>query len=654
MEELNVDQSTEAQIAQKTDEYFRLSQTAAFQRTDRLFAYLMLAQWLVEIFAALTIAPNSWAGTFSSVHIHVWAALFLGGAISVFPVLLVFYRPGRASTRQVIAVAQMLSSALLIHLTGGRIETHFHVFGSLALLAFYRDWTIFPTATLVVGLDHLLRGLYFPLSVYGVAYASPWRSLEHAVWVLFESAFLVWSCKKSNEETREIARKRAELEALNHSIEIRVEERTGELSKAQEEIREREERLRTILYTAADAIVILDGKAEITTVNAAAEDLFGYSGEELMGKSIHLLVEESLKESMDQILMNVESSDERRTSYCALTALRKNGETLAMEVAISKMIIGTRRMFTIIMRDVTQRHMMELQLRQAQKLESIGQLAAGIAHEINTPIQYVGDNTRFLQDKFSNIKRLLDGCTKLIGAFKHGQAGPVMVEELGEMAKRVDALYLSEEIPRAIQQSLEGIARVTCIVKAMKEFSHPGTTEKQALDLNRAIESTVVVSTNEWKYVAEVEMKFDRELPFVSCLPGEFNQAMLNLIVNSAHAIADLKDRGPSGKGRITITTRNLGDRVEIRLQDTGTGIPTNVAHKIFDPFFTTKEVGKGTGQGLAITRTIIVNKHGGTIDFESEVGKGTTFILCLPIEEKMVVTSSQGQEVEPAVVGLH
>jgi signal transduction histidine kinase len=188
------------------------------------------------------------------------------------------------------------------------------------------------------------------------------------------------------------------------------------------------------------------------------------------------------------------------------------------------------------------------------------------------------------------------------------------------------------EVPQAIQQSLQGIGRVTTIVRAMKEFSHPGSEEKSDTDLNRAIETTITVARNEWKYVAEVVTDFDPALPLVRCLPGEINQVILNLIVNAAHAIADVVENNGKSKGTITIRTRSQGDRVEIRVSDTGTGIPETIRAKIFDPFFTTKGVGKGTGQGLAIAHSVIVDKHGGTISCETEVGKGTTFVIRLPL----------------------
>jgi signal transduction histidine kinase len=261
----------------------------------------------------------------------------------------------------------------------------------------------------------------------------------------------------------------------------------------------------------------------------------------------------------------------------------------------------------------------------------VGQLAAGIAHEINTPIQYIGDNIRFLKDAFSDLSGILSSYEGLLLAARKSNLPPETIQQVVKAAEASDAGYLLEEIPKAIEQTLEGVTRVSTLVSAMKEFSHPGTKEKVLLDLNHAIDCTITVARNEWKYVADLETDFDPSLPLIPCLPGEFNQVILNLIVNAAHAIADVIQDGGIDKGKITLQTRNCQQWAEIRVTDTGTGIPEKVQGRIFDPFFTTKEIGKGTGQGLAIARSVVVDKHGGTIHFDTGEGKGTTFIIRIP-----------------------
>jgi PAS domain S-box-containing protein len=281
-----------------------------------------------------------------------------------------------------------------------------------------------------------------------------------------------------------------------------------------------------------------------------------------------------------------------------------------------------------VTQDVTQKEALERELAQAQKLESIGQLSAGIAHEINTPTQFIGDNIRFLQESFQEVLGLVGKLAALVADHKSGivPAAPIVAALDGP-----EVTYLRDEIPKAIAQSLEGIERIAKIVGAMKDFSHPGA-ERTRLDLNRAIATTITVASNEWKYVADVKTEFDLSLPLVPVMPGAFNQVILNILVNAAHAVGTNVADTPGTKGIITVSTRQVSNWAEIRIQDTGCGIPEQIRDRIFDPFFTTKPVGKGTGQGLAIAHDVMVKKHGGTITVDSEPGIGTTFTLRLPL----------------------
>ncbi len=281
--------------------------------------------------------------------------------------------------------------------------------------------------------------------------------------------------------------------------------------------------------------------------------------------------------------------------------------------------------------EITERIQLREQLYQAQKLESVGQLAAGIAHEINSPVQYIGDNVQFLKDAFDDFESLFKAYDQFPGQVSGDVLASNPMREIEETAARIDAAYLRKEVPKAIEQALEGTSRVAALVNAMKEFSHPGSQEKAPLDLNHAIQNTITIARNEWKYVADVETEFDSTLAPVLCLPGEFNQVILNLIVNAAHAVGEVVRSGKMSKGKIQVRTLRRSNCAEIQIADNGTGIPDSVRSRIFDPFFTTKEVGKGTGQGLAIARSVVVNKHGGSIDFETVEGQGTTFTIRIP-----------------------
>ncbi len=262
----------------------------------------------------------------------------------------------------------------------------------------------------------------------------------------------------------------------------------------------------------------------------------------------------------------------------------------------------------------------------ANRLEAIGQLASGIAHEINTPTQYVNDNTLFLREVCPELITLV-GLAKGVAE----QAGSSPAAE--EFMKRIDELdfdYVAEEIPVAINHALRGIERVRKIVSSLKQFSHPGEEDKREANVNSAIENTLVVAANEIKYVAETELKLDPELPEIPCYLGELNQVFLNIIINAGHAIEATREPDDP-LGRIMVETARHDESIEVRISDTGSGMPEEVIERIFQPFFTTKDVGKGTGQGLSIAYNIVVKRHGGSIDVKSTPGEGTTFTIFLP-----------------------
>jgi PAS domain S-box-containing protein len=403
--------------------------------------------------------------------------------------------------------------------------------------------------------------------------------------------------------------------------------------EAQAALKASETKFRSLVDSLPDAVIIHDLLGRIVFANARTSDLFGYDLDELKEKEIWNLFSGPSKPEMQGSAAH--GREHVREAIC----VRKSGEEFPAEVTENQLELNGERVQLSIIHDISsrrklerERQIMEVQLRQALKLESIGQLAAGIAHEINTPTQYIGDNTRFLQDSFGSFSKLLPEYEKLAQGAKNSSITPELIQSVEKAVAEADLEYLLSEIPKAIQQSLEGVERVTKLVRAMKDFSHPGVSEKTAIDLNHTIDSTITVARNEWKYVANMVLDFDAALPPVPCHAAELNQVILNLIVNAAHAIADVVGDGNGGKGTITVSTAKKESCVEIRIQDTGTGIPEHARQKIFEPFFTTKEVGKGTGQGLAISRSVIVDKHGGRIYFETEVGQGTTFIIQLPL----------------------
>ena len=307
-------------------------------------------------------------------------------------------------------------------------------------------------------------------------------------------------------------------------------------------------------------------------------------------------------------------------------------ELIATNAALTTAQMELEGAYAKLQGEVEARLKLERELRVAQKLESVGQLAAGIAHEINTPAQYVGDSIQFLAESFENVVGLVAKYRHTVAAFLTASGQEQFVQELAVAEEDADLAYIEEQAPAAFASAADGVARIATIVSAMKEFAHPDGRAKCAADLNRAIQTTLTISNNEYKYVADVETEFG-ELPPVSCHVGEINQVILNLLVNAAHAISGVVG-GSCNKGRITVRTSQEHNCARIDISDTGCGIPPEIRERVFDPFFTTKEIGAGSGQGLAISRSIIVDKHGGSLTFESEVGQGTTFSIRLPVED--------------------
>jgi PAS domain S-box-containing protein len=390
------------------------------------------------------------------------------------------------------------------------------------------------------------------------------------------------------------------------------------------------------LVAAISSILVgVDKDGKVRQWNHAAGSAFGLASADVLGRP---LLDCGIRwEFTQELERNPNALNRGRpTRLDDIRYTRRDGKEGLLGITLNP-IKGEgqeRSGFLLVGADITERRALERQRRQAQRLESIGQLAAGIAHEINTPTQYIGDNTRFLQETFRDLVGVLEKYSHLLEACRTRSVSAELIAEVETKVKEADLEYLMEEIPKAIQQSLDGIERVSSIVRSMKEFAHPGTVEKTAADLNKAIESTITVCRNEWKYVAELVTDFDPTLPLVPCLLADFNQVILNMIVNAAHAVAEKMEDGSTNKGTIQLSTRQDGNWAEVRISDTGTGIPKEVRSRIFDPFFTTKDVGKGTGQGLAISHSVIVEKHGGSINVETEVGRGTTFIIRLPIYE--------------------
>ncbi|VAX25879.1 hypothetical protein MNBD_NITROSPINAE02-425 [hydrothermal vent metagenome] len=391
------------------------------------------------------------------------------------------------------------------------------------------------------------------------------------------------------------------------------------------------------LLTALPSIMIsLNRDRCILKWNSMAEKAFGLK----CGKVVNtLFYDHNIKWEWDKIKSAMDKCEgkSKAVELDNIRYTRADGKEGFIDLTINPVRNESNKVegFLLLGVDITEKRILESHLTQAQKLESIGSLAAGIAHEINTPTQFVGDNIHFLEEAFRDIQSVMEKYSGLVEECESQGEKSKLLGEIREINERIDIEFLTEEIPKAIESSLKGVERVTTIVRAMKDFSHPGSKERVLVDINNSIQSTITVARNEWKYVANMETQFDPSLKMVPCYPDAFNQVILNLITNAAHAIGDVI-RGESGKkGEIGVITKKENDWAVITITDNGGGVPNSIKDKLFDHFFTTKEVGKGTGQGLAISRAIIVEKHGGAISFDSKEGEGTTFTVKIPLVVK-------------------
>ncbi len=412
-----------------------------------------------------------------------------------------------------------------------------------------------------------------------------------------------------------------------------------ELIFAKEELATEKEELTTTLKSIADGVISINHFGTITLANQAAEEILQKSNANLLGKNI---IEVLLPEKKDGCKVNPEQciKDFMNKWQNKIFKLSIEDESKIININSAEIISTSEEHhgYVIVLKDVTKKVKLENQLAMSQKMESIGQLAAGIAHEINTPMQYVGDNTSFFRDSFSVIFGYLSEIrVKLIE--KYGDDSLLILDETSE---ECDLDFVLEEIPEALNQSDIGIQKVSKIVKAMKDFAHLGEKKKTYNNINHGIEVTSTISKNEWKYHSKLELKLENSLPEIYCLQDELNQAILNMIINSVHSIEEKYKGSNNELGQIVIETSYDDEYVTIKISDNGNGIPEKYLTKIFDPFFTTKEVGKGSGQGLSIAHDVIVNKHRGNIEVNSVIGKGTNIVITLPIHENESITATE------------
>ena len=575
-------------IRQRGEVLFRQHRQTIYRRTDRLFAGLMLLQWVAAILAAHWLSPLTWTGRYSQTHLHVLAAWFLGGAITLFPVSLTLLHPGRTVTRHIVALGQMLMSALLIHLSGGRIETHFHVFGSLAFLAFYRDWKVFIPATVLVAADHYFRGVYWPESVYGVLSTGSWRWLEHAAWVLFEDAFLINSCLQSLREMRDIAWQRAELEVANERTERTVVVRTGELQAS-------EERFRSLSAASPIGIFETDARGRVTYVNARWAEIAGLAPADALASgwigAIH-------PQDRAGVVAEWEAAvREARESANELRMVAPRGDVSWISARTKPLTSGAGEVTGHVgtTEDISTRKRAEAELAQARdraldaaRLKS--EFLANMSHEIRTPMNaIIGMTDMTLDTDLDAEQRDYLETVKL-----SSKALLTLLNDILDLAKIESGRLSLEANEFSLRDSLSDTLRTLAVRAHQKGL-------ELACDVAADVPDAVVGDA------------------------GRLRQVVINLVGNAVK----FTERG---EVVVRVRTESVTDReaaLHVAVSDTGIGISPDKRTTIFAPFVQgdgsmSRQYG-GTGLGLSIALQL-VEMMGGRIWIESEVGIGSTF----------------------------
>ncbi len=651
-------QPLEGAAAARAQALLQESQLQLHQRADRLFGKLMLVQWLAGIAAALWISPKTWIGASSQTHWHVWAAIFFGGALTSFPVFLAWRQPGRALTRHVIAVAQMLTSALLIHLTGGRIETHFHVFGSLAFFAFYRDWRVLMTATVVVALDHAARGIFWPQSVFGILTSSPWRWMEHAGWVVFEDIFLFISIRQSLCDMSEVAARRAKLEMVNSTIERTVLERTAELTRenverkqAEEALRKSEAQLHTIVENLAEGVAVAGLDGQLLHFNQAALDMHGFTSLEECRRHLTEFVDTFELSGSDGKVWTVDQWPLSRilrgeNLRDVDVRFRRIGSEPHLVFSYGGTLVhdagGHPLMAVVTIRDISDGKRAEADLEKAHKellaasrQAGMAEVATGVLHNVGNVLNSINVASSCMADSLrkskagnlSKVVALLREHEVDLGAFiSSDPKGRQILAYLSQLADHLSGEQAAalKELSQ-LQKNIEHIKDIVTMQQSFAKVSGVGET-LQASDL---VEDALRMNTSSLtRHDIQVIKQFD-EVPPITTEKHKVMQILVNLVHNAKHAC----DESGRPEKRLTVRVSNECDRVRISVGDNGVGIPPENLTRIFAHGFTTKKDGHGFGLHSG---ALAAKEMGGELRVESGgIGQGATFTLELPMTPK-------------------
>jgi PAS domain S-box-containing protein len=629
-------------VRERTATLFREQREADHKRTDRMFAWLMAIQWLAGVAAALWISPKAWDGEYSHTHIHVWVALLLGGLISGFPIFVAVTRPGLVLTRHVIAVGQMLSCGLLIHLAGGRIEMHFQYFGALAFLAFYRDWRVLLTATVVAAADHFFRGMYWPQSMFGELTVIWWRWLEHSGWIVFEDVFLVLAIRQNLREMLGVAERQAKLETVNETVERKVQELKKEMAergRAEESLR----LLNSAVEQSKEAMLITDAELNlpgprILFVNPAFTQMTGYAAEEAIGKTPRILQGPRTDRS---VLNRLRDNLERGEPFAGEAInYRKDGTAFHLEwqIAPIRNVGGHITHFVAIERDITTRIQAQIELEnihkqliEASRRGGMAEIATNVLHNVGNVLNSVNISTGLIVESVKNSR--ISGLERVVvllqehehdlGAFlSDDPRGKHVPAHLAQLSAHL--LADQEAIVGELNSLRRNVEHIKEIVAMQQSYAMVGGVKEMINILDLVEDSMRMNEGTLSRHGVQVIREFDK-VPSMNVEKHKILQILVNLLRNAKHACQD-SDRADK---RLTVRVANGDGRVKISVIDNGIGISPEILTRIFNHGFTTRKDGHGFGLHSG---ALAAKEMGGSLSVHSDgPGQGAVFTLELP-----------------------
>jgi len=628
------------------DELYLAYEDKVYRRTDRLFFLLLGLQWLVGVLFAFVVSPRAWSGATSSTHPHVYAAILLGGLFCLVPMLFIWRLPGHVMTRQAVAVGQVCFSSLLIHLTGGRIETHFHVFGSLAFLACYRDWKVLPTATVIVAVDHLLRGFWYPESVYGVAFSTPWRSLEHAGWVIFEDVVLIWSCFVSRREMHNICEQQFQNQELLDGLENRVRERTRDLElevaereRAEASLRVSEERFRSLVENAPVGIYRNTPEGRIDMANPALVAMLGFGSADELVRAYGEHAGSAENSRRQEYVQRLNQHGEIKGYESVWHRLDGSEIHVRENARITRDAAGRVIFHEGTVEDITDRKRAEQELKElnarlveASRQAGMAEVATGVLHNVGNVLNSVNVSATVIREKLqqSRIMHL----TQTAKALRENE--PRLAEFLTVDAKGrqlpgfLDRLanHLTEENQTLLQETDaldKNVQHIRQIVATQQSFARVfGVTEN--LEAEKLMEEAVHLNLAALDRHGIKLVRRYASVPLVLVDRHKVLQILINLLRNAKQAFRN----SPQTEKQITLTIAPANEgRVKFAVTDNGVGIRQEDLTKIFRHGFTTKKDGHGFGLHSG---ALAAQEMKGNLTVHSDgPGTGATFALEVP-----------------------